>query len=157
MEQRPRARKMPGWEGHIFGRTRCRPFITPYRLVRRTSTSTFNRSTTGATTLIITPTTVASGIYGMAIGSARNHSVAVTCHPVIWVLTVGRVWGHRSLWRWTTKELGSIYKSQASGWFLQHWWRTIKVFTNLNSTPALTHLHQFLTYCPMRLTDAPCS
>ena len=24
-------------------------------------------------------------------------------------------------------------------------------------TPALTHLYQFLTYCPMRLTVAPCS
>jgi hypothetical protein len=53
--------------------------------------------------------------------------------------------------------LGSIYKSQASGRFLQRSRWIIKVFTTLISTPALTHLHQALTYCPMRLTVAPCS
>jgi hypothetical protein len=30
-------------------------------------------------------------------------------------------------------------------------------FITLISTPDITHLHQFLTYCPMRLTVAPCS
>ena len=31
------------------------------------------------------------------------------------------------------------------------------ITNSLISTPALTHLNQFLTYCPMRLTVAPCS
>ena len=35
--------------------------------------------------------------------------------------------------------------------------RKQSIDTWLISTPALTHLHQFLTYCPMRLTVAPCS